>query len=137
MIVVQGAGDHREAYLGGAMQAQYPGGLTQGGAGGHHVVYEQDAQAREVAAALEGAPDIGLARPVGLAGLGRGGAGPLQAVTVNRSPEAFSQAPGDQGCLVETAFPQALRMQGQRHDPVDAVGIDRGGELLAEPAGEG
>ena len=122
----QGPGDHQQHDLARSMQLERARAFVERSAGGHDVVDEKDAPARQVARAMERAADVLLAFFPWQTGLGRSMPDSCTYPGVERQPECC----GDGACqfqrLVEAAFAQPGWVQRQRDDEV-------GGHVRRQP----
>lgn len=134
--MLQGACRNDDRDVRGAVDFEDAGALIHGSAAGHHVVDQQYLSPAQVRAAFKGAPDVFVAFLEWQIGLPRSRPVTKKTATVNRQIEAISNDSGNFRRLIETAFAQAIRVQGQRDDKL-MVSNDPLGQPTAQPAGDG
>src|SRR5260221_679525 len=142
-IMRQGAGHDPVDHVRGAGGFQGTRDLVQRGAGGHHIVDHGDARTDQRARAAKDGAHVALPLGVGQLDLWRRVA---RALAKRELQAVLAQMPRDFRRLVVAAAPEPLPGQGNRHDAIDAPGIELVGEhsgeqrrerQLAAPYGEG
>lgn len=139
--MAQGTCDHRDMHALGAVQLEYASTLAGGAAAGEYIVQQQDALLPVILPAGKGAMQVAQAFLQWQRGLRGAAPDTAQAAAVARDGQCFGQRAGNFQRLVETAFAQALTVQGYRHDAAPVVFAvprsEQAGELGGKPAGEG
>lgn len=134
--MLQGACRNDDRYVGGTMYFEDAGALIDGCAGGHHVIDQQYLSPAQVSATFKCPPDILVAFFRWQIGLPWGWPVTPYAAAVDGQIEVISDDPGNFHRLVEAAFAQAVRVQGQRDDEL-MLSRDPLGQSAAQPVGDG
>ena len=134
--MLQGACRNDDRDVGCAVDFEDAGAFIHGSAAGHHVIDQQYLSPAQVSAAFKSAPDVFVTLLEGQIGLSRRRPVTKKTAAVNRQIEAISNDLGNFRRLIETAFAQAIRVQGQRDDEL-VLSNDPLGQTATQPAGDG
>jgi hypothetical protein len=119
-VCALGSRDDRRSDMGGPGQLEHSGGLAAGGAGGQHVIDDEDPSPLDmrVLSDDERPSDIPEAFSRQQVLLFQGVTNSQQEAVPNGNPEALPQAPGDDVRTVGPALQAARPIHGNRHDQI-------------------